>query len=62
MSKDCKDFILACLERDQNRRSSIHELLENHPWIKMYENDPQLIKEISPDQAEMLERKNYEEK
>lgn len=32
VSKNAKDFIQICLDRDQNRRPTIEELFE-HPWI-----------------------------
>ena len=36
ITPECKDFIKRLLEKDQNKRMSIKELLE-HKWIKMYD-------------------------
>lgn len=35
ISRDAKDFILACLEKNQFKRPPIKELLQ-HPWIKSH--------------------------
>ena len=35
ITPECKDFIKRLLEKDQNKRMTIKELLE-HKWIKMY--------------------------
>lgn len=34
VSKQCKNFILMCLQRDPDNRFSIHQL-QNHYWYKM---------------------------
>ena len=36
ITPECKDFIKRLLEKDQNKRMTIKELLE-HKWIKMYD-------------------------
>ena len=33
ISKDARNFILKCLERDKDKRSSVEELLD-HSWLK----------------------------
>ncbi len=38
ITQECKDFIKRLLEKDQNKRMSIKELLE-HKWIKMYDTN-----------------------
>ena len=51
---------MACLDRDQHHRQPISQLLETHPWIKMHENNPELLKEVNPEYSAKLERENYE--
>ena len=38
ITPECKDFIQRLLEKDQNKRMTIKELLE-HKWIKMYDKN-----------------------
>ena len=38
ITPECKDFIKRLLEKDQNKRMTIKELLE-HKWIKMYDKN-----------------------
>ena len=38
ITPECKDFIKRLLEKDQNKRMTIKELLE-HKWIKMYDSN-----------------------
>ena len=38
ITPECKDFIKRLLEKDQNKRMTIKQVLE-HKWIKMYDEN-----------------------
>lgn len=45
VSKNAKDFVLKCLDRDQNQRESISELF-NHPFICEVPADDSINEEV----------------
>ena len=51
MSKDCKDFITLCLEKDPKKRlgsGGIEEII-NHPWFASINKDDLVAKRIKPE-------------